>query len=205
MFLHLCSSNPLFLRHWIRETRDVRFHKSWSSWSQRHCPHSPFGLYVWVPYHFVSHPGPRNDQWLGANLLAYFASLTEFAIHNSLFPFSHHTMSLPTDMKMIRPWTSSGSHYFSHHVLNLSEDLQCSESWEIFHSNSIGAPSIRSNSLYWSEFWSQSIFSFQALTGFWPIHNTESDPWVFAFDNWTAFFSKQSCPLPSLLLPVDHV
>ena len=79
--------------------------------------------------------------------------------------------------------------YFSHHVLNLCEDLQCSESCEIFHSNSIGR-SIQSNSWHWNEFRNQSIFSFQALTGFSLIlPYTIVTLWLrefFAFDNWTA-------------------
>ena len=72
--------------------------------------HSPFGLYVWVPYHFFSDPGSRNDQCPCANLLA--CSATVFWIRNTQFflsPFLH-TMSLYIDMKMIRPGNRSGSH-----------------------------------------------------------------------------------------------
>ena len=198
MFLHLCSSNLPLSK--ALDPRNTDHHDLSDS-----LPFSVrFVCMSSIPLRFTSGPKKRPMTWRESSCIFCFIDGIRNT-HNSLSTFYHHTTSLPTDMKMIRPWTSSGSNYFSHHVLNLNEDLQCSESWEIFHSNSIGAPSIRSNSLYWSEFWSQSIFSFQALTGFWPIHNTESDSWVFAFDNWTAFFSKQNCPLPSLLLPVDHV
>ena len=75
--------------------------------------HSPFGLHVFDPYHFFSDPSPRNDQCPCANLFAYPATVLEFAIHNSLFSSSPHTMSLYTDMKMIRFVNCSGSHCIS--------------------------------------------------------------------------------------------
>ena len=50
--------------------------------------HSLSGLLGWVPYHFFSDPGPRNDQRPGENLRAYSVILTEFAVQLSLFPRS---------------------------------------------------------------------------------------------------------------------
>ena len=49
--------------------------------------HSPFGLYVFLQYHFVSDPRPRSDQCPCANLLAHSATLREFATQASRFPF----------------------------------------------------------------------------------------------------------------------
>ena len=59
---------------------------------------------------FLSDPGPRNDQCPCGNLRAYPATVKEFAIHKSLFSSLLQTMSLNTDMKMIRSVNCSGSH-----------------------------------------------------------------------------------------------
>ena len=75
--------------------------------------HSPYYLYVWVPHQFFSDPGPRKDKCPCANLLAYPVMILAFAIHNSLFPYSLHTMSSYIDLKMIRPMNCSGSHCIS--------------------------------------------------------------------------------------------
>ena len=50
--------------------------------------HSPSGPLGWVPYHFFSDPGPRNDQRPGEHLRAWSALVTEFAIQFSLVPGS---------------------------------------------------------------------------------------------------------------------
>ena len=75
--------------------------------------HSPFGLLTWVPYHFFSQPSPRYDQHPNGNLLAYVATYTEFATQCSSFPEVLYIMSLYMDMKMIRPWNYSSSHFNS--------------------------------------------------------------------------------------------
>ena len=51
--------------------------------------------------HFLSDPGPKNDQRPQGNLRAYFETSIKFWSHSSVFPFSSHTMSLYIDMKMI--------------------------------------------------------------------------------------------------------
>ena len=72
-----------------------------------------FDLYVWVPYQFFSDPGPRNGQCPCVNLFVCSATMLEFVIHNSLFPFSLQTLSLYKDMKMIRPGNCPSSHCIS--------------------------------------------------------------------------------------------
>ena len=111
----LCaSSNPSFHMRWLitsrqgvlstRSSQSVKFCMSATS------SHSPFGFYAWVPYH---DPGPRNDHCPCAICRAQSATIREFTTQVSLFPFSHHTMSLYIDMKIIRPWNCSGSHFIS--------------------------------------------------------------------------------------------
>ena len=84
----------------------------------------------------------------------------DFGIRNT-----PQTKSLYIDMIRLGNWLRF-TPCLSHRVLDLGENLQCSESLEIFHSNSIGSPSIRSNSRHWDDFMYQSVFSFHALTGF---------------------------------------
>ena len=54
-------------------------------------------------------------------------------------------------MKIIRPLNCDGSPIFDHELMNFVDELQCGESWQIFHSNSIGSPSIVSKVLYCGE------------------------------------------------------
>ena len=63
--------------------------------------HSPSGLWVSVPYHFFSHPSPRNDQHPCGISREYSLMVTESAIQFSLFPRSLHIKSLYIDIKMI--------------------------------------------------------------------------------------------------------
>ena len=93
------------------------------------------------------------------------------------------------------------------YFLNLSEDLRCSESWENCPLE-LHRCSIRSSSLCWREFKNQLIFSFHALTGFKmirPIHNTErvGKDVGFCRRKLNCLVSKQGCPLPHKLLPID--
>ena len=95
--------------------------------------HSPSGLWGWVPYHFSSDPGPRNDQRHSGNLRAYSVTLRPFALQFSVFPRLVQSVSLYIDMKMMRPLKLlCFTLWFSHHLLKLIENSQCSESWEIF-------------------------------------------------------------------------
>ena len=71
--------------------------------------HSPPGLSLSVEYHFVSDPGPRNDQRPSGNLFANRDTNVELAIHSVSFSSTSHMMSLNIYMKMGRPWICSGS------------------------------------------------------------------------------------------------
>ena len=103
--------------------------------------HSPPGLSLSVGFHFVSDPGPRNDQYTSM----------EFAIHSvSLYGF-HHVMSLYIDMKIIRPWIFSGSPISFMNFWTSKKSGNVVILGKIFHSNSIGSPSIVSNVLYCGE------------------------------------------------------
>ena len=121
--------------------------------------HSPFG---------------QVDQSPCANLLAYSATVWEFAIHNYSFPFFPHTMSLYINMKKIRLGKCSISiimFWFSARLCIVVNPGY------FFHSTSIDSKSIRSNSRHWDEFINRSIFSFHACVGFsliLPVHKTES-------------------------------
>ena len=93
--------------------------------------HCPFSLYVSVPHHVVSYPGPKNDQCPSRNFLAWSATPTELAIHISLLRESPHMMSLFIDMKMMPSFELfMVTIHIVHHSVNLGENLQRSESWE---------------------------------------------------------------------------
>ena len=76
-----------------------------------------------------------------------------------------------------------GFAFFVHELLDFVDELQCSESWEIFHSNSIGSPSIVSKVLYCAESLNHVNLSSQTVfdCGFsfiFPRHNAESEKYV---------------------------
>ena len=110
--------------------------------------HSPCGLSALIDYRFLSEPGPRNDDCPTPNLFSYREKSWAFDSHSFLLSFDLHEMSLNNDIEIIRPVNFSGS------TLNL-----VSNSWtllqscnvvnpgKIFHSNSIGSPSIVSKAL----------------------------------------------------------
>ena len=52
--------------------------------------HFPPGLSLLVEYHFVSDPGPRNDQRLAGNLFANRDTSVELAIHSVSLSSFHH-------------------------------------------------------------------------------------------------------------------
>ena len=70
--------------------------------------HWPSGLYVCVPYHFASVPGPKKDPCAFGNLCAWALNYVEFETHFLKFssPFDQ-SMSLYVDMKMVRSLESS--------------------------------------------------------------------------------------------------
>ena len=108
-------------------------------------------LSVYVPYHFFSDPCNKNDQWPRGNLRAQFATSRDLLSHLSAFPFFYpHTMSLNIDMKMILPSKCSGSHcWFFTNSWICSKRPNLVNLGNMFHSNSIGSPSIRFRSFKW--------------------------------------------------------
>ena len=75
----------------------------------------------------------------------------ESAIHSASLSSVPHMMSLNIDVKIIRPWDYSGSPIL---LMNFGTSRTSSNALnpgKIFHSNSIGSPSIVSNVLYCGE------------------------------------------------------
>ena len=156
---------------------------------------------------FLSDPGPRNDECPCVNFRAYSATFLEFAIHSPSFlnfsPYSVvvHWHEDDSSCKLLRFTLYNVIIFWI--LVRICNDVNPGN---IFHSNSIGSPSIRSNSRYWDGFINHSIFSFHALTGvlgILPKQNTESEnTYTFAVDNWTArsfnkvvLFQDLSCQL----------
>ena len=104
-----------------------------------------------MEYHFVSDPGPRNDQCPAGNLFANRDTSVELAIHSvslsliSPYDVIEHRHEDNSSLELF------GFAHIAHELWDFVDELQCGESWEIFHSNSIGSPSIVSNVLYCDE------------------------------------------------------
>ena len=120
-------------------------------------------LHEFRTFLFWSRPKKRP---MSVRVFSYSATVWEFAMHNSSFPFSQHTMSLNIDIKMIRPWNYPGSHctsvimsWISSRIPNVVNPVNFS------HSNSIGSPSIRFNSRHWDEFIKPSTCTFHVFAG----------------------------------------
>ena len=107
--------------------------------------HFPPGLSLSVEYHFVSDPSPRNDQRPAGNLFAKVVALAMHSVSLSLF---HHMMSLNIDMKIIRPLNCEGSPILLMNFWTSRTSSNVENPGKIFHSNSIGSPSIVSSVLY---------------------------------------------------------
>ena len=106
--------------------------------------HDPSGLSVHAPHHFFSDPSPtaRESASIILNCL--------WIVFTSLFPSAPHSVSLYVDMKMILSVTCSGSHCRSLIRLRIfSRRPNVMIPGNIFHSNSVGMPSIRFTSLTW--------------------------------------------------------
>ena len=94
-------------------------------------------------------------------------------------------MSLIIDIKIIRPWNCAGSAISFMNFGTSSTSSNVVNPGKLFHSNSIGSPSMVSKVLYCGVSLNQSNCSSQALfdVGFWltfPRHNTESEnTWTF--------------------------
>ena len=102
-------------------------------------------------YHFVSDPGRRNDQRPAGNLFATRDTSLELAIHSVSLSLFHHLMSLSIDMKIIRPWNCSGSPILLLNFWTSWTSSNVGNPLKIFHSNSIGPPSVVSSVLYCDE------------------------------------------------------
>ena len=90
-------------------------------------------------------------------------------------------MSLNIDMKRIRPVKSSVSMLiFDRNSWTLLQSCKVVNPWKIFHSNSIGSPSIVSKALYSGKLLNHVNLSSQAefdcgFSFILPRHNTESE------------------------------
>ena len=113
--------------------------------------HFPPGLCLSVEYHFVFDPGPRNDHRPAGKFFANRDTSVELAIHSVSLSLFHHMMSLNIDMKIIRPWNCSGSPILLMNFWTSRTSSNVENPGKIFHSNSIGSPSIVSSVLYCDE------------------------------------------------------
>ena len=113
--------------------------------------HSPCGLSLQVEYHFVSDPCARNDLCPAGNLSANKDTSVELVIHSFSVSLIHHMMSLNIDMKIIRPWNCYGSLILFMNFWTSWTSCDVVNPGKIFHSNSIGSPSIVSKVLYCDE------------------------------------------------------
>ena len=108
--------------------------------------HSPRGLSMEVEYHFFSDPSPRNDQRPAGNL---FANKDKCGVSNT---FLFIVYGSPYDVIEHRHEDNSSLElrWVAHFVLNLwTSWTSCNvvNPGKIFHSNSIGSPSIVSKVL----------------------------------------------------------
>ena len=141
--------------------------------------HSPSGLWGWVPYHFFSDPGPRNDRRPCGNLRAYSVILRTFAIQFSLFP----RFTNQCHCTLIWRWSVlSGSHFDSVIIFwissrNPNDPIQVFELLSYALSDLVLVP---------------------------PKHSTVSEKTqVLAVANWTAL-SVSTVVSPNRLLPVNR-
>ena len=97
---------------------------------------------------------------------------------------------------------------FSHHTLNLAENSQCSGSWSMFHSSSIGFPSIRSNYLRQRDSPNHLVLLSHALTGSRltsPRQSTESEKtWFLRLQTEQPCQSAGSSLSPPEPLPMNR-
>ena len=121
--------------------------------------HSPCGLSLYVEYHFVSDPGPKNDKRPGGNLFVNKVKSVALAMHSRSLSSDPHMMSLNIDMKIIRPLNCDGSPILVMNSWTLLMSCNVVNPGKIFHSNSIGSPSIVSKVLYCDELLSHVNFS----------------------------------------------
>ena len=110
--------------------------------------HTPCGLSSLIQYHFFSESGPRNDHCHVPNLFAYRETNLAFAKHSFSLSFDPQEMSLNIDINMILPVKFSAvSPNLTSKLLTSSLSCNVLYPGKIFHSNSIGSPSILSKIL----------------------------------------------------------
>ena len=143
--------------------------------------HTPCGLSSLIQYHRFSEPGPINDHCPFPNLLAYRDTSLAFARHSFSFSFVPQETSLNIDINRILPVKFSGVSS-DLNTKRLTSSLSCNvlNPGKIFHSNSIGSPSILSKCLYFEEDFNHpnlcSHASFDwVFSKIFPRHNTESE------------------------------
>ena len=130
-------------------------------------------------------------------------------MHTSSFPLSLHAMSLYIDMKIILTVNCSGSHCISVIIFWISARI-CNvvNRGNIVHSNSIGSPSIRSNSRRWGGFIKPTNFLLPCAYGTIKIssHAQCRIGEYVDFRCWQLNCSvvQQRCPFPRFVLPIDQ-
>ena len=102
--------------------------------------------------HFFSEQGPIDDHCPFPNLLAYRDTSLAFARHSVSLSFVQQEMSLNIDINRILPVKFSGVSS-NLNSKRLTSSLSCNvlNPGKIFHSNSIGSPSIQSKFLYFED------------------------------------------------------
>ena len=130
-----------------------------------------------MDYHFFSKPRPLNIHCPLPKLFAYRVTRLTFDKHFSL-SLDQQEQSLNIVMSKILPVKCSGvSPNLNNKHFDFVIELQCIEYWKIFHSKSIGSPSILSKFLFrrcckTSQSSHTSIdFGFSCIL---PTHKTES-------------------------------
>ena len=104
-------------------------------------PCGPFS----AEYHFISEPGPINDHCPIPNLLANTFTDSAFLNHSSLLPFLSQEMSLNIDINRILLVKVAGVCPKSlRRSLILPQSCNVVNPGKIFHSSSVGSPSIPS-------------------------------------------------------------
>ena len=108
----------------------------------------PCGLSSFIEYHFFSEPGPMNDHCSFPNLFAYRETSLAFDKHSFSLSLVPQEMLLNIDINMILPVKFSGVSS-NLNSKRLTSSLSCNVLYhgKIFHSNSIGSPSILSKFL----------------------------------------------------------
>ena len=128
--------------------------------------HSPCGLSSLTEYHVFSDPDKRNDHCPAPNLFANRGTSWAFDSHSTLLSFDPHEMSLNIDMKMILPLKFSGVSFdLNNNSWNSWLSCNVLNPGKIFHSNSIGSPSILSKVLYSGVLLNHSNLCYHAVFG----------------------------------------